>query len=256
MAKNKGEYRELSKNFTEAWQKSELKDFYEEHKEELYIGIRGGYINLYYKGASISKIEYKSKLKKFDCTIAKRYLYGKDSERGRQRIAIKDLREKYDDIKKNVDIIQTDEKVAQQLIVQSINANNSEWQCVDMEYAKNEQAGRFDIIAVTKKKPYKVALIELKYDSKAIGGTNGICKHAEDFLEFVDKNKFEHLKHEIPHMISSYRKLVSASQPEVLEEEFCDAKPYICFMILANNNNNLLKQTKRYLFADAYKASA
>lgn len=244
---NNKKYRGLSQEFISAWNKSELKDFYEKHKEELYIGIRVGYINLYYKGASISKIKYSSKTKKFHYEIANRYL-DIDNKKGRQQITLDDLKYNYEKIKENVSIIQTDEKIAQQLIAQYINENNFEWQCIDIEYEKKNQSGRFgrfDIIAVTRQKPYKTALIELKYGSKAIGGSNGICKHAEDFLLFVGENN--DLKEELCSVMNSYRSLVSSSHPEVSVEDF-NNNADIYFMILANNlDDNLVNQTKRYL---------
>ena len=243
---NNVKYRGLSEKFITAWDESELKDFYEEHKNELFIGIRDEYINIYYKCASISKISLTSNGFKYE--IANRYL-NCDAEKGRQTITFDCLKSEYNQIKKNVDHIQSAEKISQQIFAQNINKNkNSKWQCIDIEYVKDGQAGRFDIIAVTKQKPYKTALIELKYDSGAIGGNNGICKHAEDFLLFADENRFEtYLKKELCSIINSYRKLVSSSKPLVSVEDF-NKNADIYFVILANQNNKLLAQTKRYLF--------
>lgn len=51
--------------------------------------------------------------------------------------------------------------------------------------------GQFDILAISKEKPHKVALIELKYGSGALGGKSGIHKHIEDFKKYQDKNYFD-----------------------------------------------------------------
>jgi len=80
-----------------------------------------------------------------------------------------------------------------------LNNRNSNWFCIDVEYVKAFQNkkekdkadfnGRFDIIAISKKKPHKIALIELKkYGNRTIGGNSGIYKHVEDFAKFYEKN--------------------------------------------------------------------
>lgn len=248
--------RSLSDKFISEWNNSEIKDFYEAHKDELFIGIRDNYINLYYKCASISKIEYQPKFKKFSFEIASKYL-DSDNKSGRQKITFEELKSRYDSIKDNIDKMQTNEKISQQILAQNINKNkNSKWRIIDIEYVKAEQEGRFDIIAITKEKPYKVALIELKYGSNAIGGDSGIRKHAEDFLSFIDENRFQkYLKTEICSIVNDYRKLTSSPLPQIAEENICD-KPDIYFVILANNkNNDLVEMTKRYLFEDAKRAS-
>lgn len=248
--------RSLSDKFISEWNNSEIKDFYEAHKDELFIGIRDNYINLYYKCASISKIEYQPKFKKFSFEIANKYLE-RNNKSGRQKITFEELKSRYDSIKDNIDKIQTKEKISQQILAQNINKNNnSKWRIIDIEYVKAEQEGRFDIIAITKENPYKVALIELKYGSNAIGGDSGIRKHAEDFLSFIDENRFQkYLKAEICSIVNDYRKLASSPLPQIAEENICD-KPDIYFVILANNkNNDLVEMTKRYLFDDAKRAS-
>ena len=49
--------RSLSDKFISEWNNSEIKDFYEAHKDELFIGIRDNYINLYYNNTSFEKRE-------------------------------------------------------------------------------------------------------------------------------------------------------------------------------------------------------
>lgn len=52
--------RGISENFADAFKKSQLYQLYEKHKDELLIGIRNDYLNLYYNCDSIAKIEYKN----------------------------------------------------------------------------------------------------------------------------------------------------------------------------------------------------
>ena len=76
----------------------------------------------------------------------------------------------------------------------------SEWYCTDVEWRRPADAehldfnARFDIIAITKKSPYRIAIIELKYGRKAVGGDSGIRKHIEVFYLFGKYNYFEIFK--------------------------------------------------------------
>jgi hypothetical protein len=45
-------------DFAEAFKQCELFELYEEHKDELFIGVRNNYMNLYYNCDSIAKINY------------------------------------------------------------------------------------------------------------------------------------------------------------------------------------------------------
>jgi hypothetical protein len=78
--------RGISKDFAEAFKQSELYKLYGEHKDELFIGVRNNYLNLYYNCDRIAKIEYKKRDGKIDCEIDKYYLDGnhynsKDNEK-------------------------------------------------------------------------------------------------------------------------------------------------------------------------------
>jgi len=183
--------RGITEDFAEAFKKSELYKLLGEHKDELFIGVRNDYLNLYYNCDSIAKIEYKKRDEKIDCEIDKYYLDGnhynsKDKEK-RYKIEQKEICKQYEVIKKHSNDKATPEKKAQSKLVLLNNENlDSNWFCIDVEYVKsfNNRAdkkeadfnGRFDIIALSKMKPHKVALIELKYGSGAIGGTSGIYK--------------------------------------------------------------------------------
>lgn len=259
--------RGISKEFSHAFKKCDLYGLYEKHKDELIIGVRNNYLNLYYNCDSIAKIKYTNE--SICCEIDKYYIDGKHyntAKEKRFKTEPKEICDQYEKIKKNSNTKATPEKKAQSKLVLLNNGNNeSHWFCIDVEYVKqfiNKEEkieadfnGRFDIIALSKEKPHRVALIELKYGSGAIGGTSGICKHVKDFKEFVKKGFFErHLKHEIIEIIRSQNEL-GISIPFELPHEIDILEPEFFFITLNNNakenNGSTPKQTMDgYLFND------
>lgn len=262
--------RGISKEFSDSFKKSELYKLYKEHKDELFIGVRNNYLNLYYNCDSIAKVIYKKRDKKIVCEIDKYYLSGKhcksnDKEK-RCKTQPDQICEQYDKIKKHSNNKPTPEKKAQSKLVLLNNGNKaSNWFCIDIEYIKQfnnrdekEKADfncRFDIIALSKKKPHKVALIELKYGNGAIGGGSGIYKHVEDFIKFCDNGIFEnHLKNEIIEIIKSQIEL-GIAVPFELPSEKDVLSPDFYFITLDNNagkeNGSTPKQTMAgYLFEE------
>ena len=221
--------------FVEAFKVCELYELYKKHTGELLIGVRNNYLNLYYNCDSIAKIEYKQpkgeKGKRIVCEIDSYYLDGKHRDRTDKEKRIgkepSEICERYKEIKnysdnktdRNNKLKENFEKKAQsRLVISNNRSSNSKWFCVDVEYVKafinqseknkSKFSCRFDIIALSKEKPHRVALIELKYGSKAFSGESGIYKHIEDFKKFKDKDFFEnHLRQEIIDIIQSQKEL-------------------------------------------------
>ena len=261
---------EDSKEFAEAFKKCELHKLYQEHRNELFLGVRNNYLNLYYNCDSIAKVKYTKR--SICCKIDKYYLDGthyKSIDKKIQEIAPSKINEKYEIIKMYSDKKGTEEKIAQSKLV-LLNNNNKEsnWFCIDVEYVKafrnkdeKDKANlncRFDVIALSKEKPHRVALIELKHGSGAIGGKSGIYKHVEDFTKFCKKKYFEdHLKGEIIDIIKS-QKLLGIDVPfELSSAEDLLSPPEFYFITLNNNpdpeneNASTPKQTMAgYLFKD------
>ena len=260
--------RGISNTFAEAFKNSDLYRFYTEHKDELLIGIRNNYLNLYYNCDSIAKIHYTKNT--IWCEIDSYYLYGKSCK---SKEAIKPYRidqgeiiEKYKTIKKHSDSKTSSEKKAQSKLVILNNENeDSGWFCIDVEYVKsfkNKEEkndakfnARFDIIALSKETPHRVALIELKYGSGAIGGKSGVYKHVEDFSKFCKKRYYEeHLKEEIINIVESQKEIGISVQFDVPREHNL-LSPEFYFITLNNNaekeKGSTPKQTMAgYLFED------
>ena len=172
-------------------------------------------------------------------------------------------------IKQKSDERKKREKQAQQrLYIQNNNSLSSEWFCIDVEYTKSlrgksrAEDWRFDIIAISKSKPHKIALIELKYGAGALGEPSGIRTHVKDFYSFHVQDSscefsFGELKQEVVSMISKLD-LLGVSIPEELAEvdgnKISDSPEY--YFITLNNNpaeegKSLPKQTMSgYLFGD------
>ena len=260
--------RGISKEFAEAFIKSDLYKFYLANKHELLVGVRNNYLNLYYNCDSISKIKYING--SIVCEVDKYYLDGKHySSKDKEKhyvINQSQIFNQYKDIKKHSNAKANQEKKAQSKLFILNNENpNSNWYCIDVEYVKafKNQAekdkansnGRFDIIAISKNRPHRVALIELKYGNGAIGGTSGIYKHVSDFIKFIDKDFFEkHLKQEIIEIIQSQLNL-RIPVPFKLPKKKDLFPPEFYFITLNNkaekSNGSTPKQTMAgYLFKD------
>ena len=238
--------RGLSEPFTKAFATSGLFAFYEANSKDLLLGIRNEYVNIYYKGASVCKVEYDENSGGFSCETAKKYLYGEGDygKKSYETVSPEEIEQKYHEIiKKNIENIHSpDERVAQQELIMRNNANaESKWFCVDLEYVKQRNNrgekpyGRFDIIAISKKPPYQVALIELKYGADAIGGKSGIVKHANDFAEFNKSHIFtKHMKNEIVDIVRSLGTMNVCPITISDESEICDTPKF--YFITLNNN--------------------
>lgn len=240
--------RGISTDFANAFKGSDLYKLYKEHQDELFIGVRNNYLNLYYNCDSIAKIKYTRNT--IWCEIDRYYIDGKSysskDKNKRYRIEQTEIIEKYEIIKNHSQNKLSSEKKAQSKLVILNNENKeSNWFCVDVEYIKSFKNlaqrnmanfnARFDIIAITKKAPHKVALIELKYGGDAMGGDSGIYKHVHDFSEFCEKGYYEdHLRGEIIEIIESQKEIGVTDLFDGIKEENL-LSPEFYFITLDNN---------------------
>jgi hypothetical protein len=261
--KSKKITRGISKEFAEAFNRSKLQDLYQSNSKELLIGVRNNYLNLYYNCDSIAKVKYKQG--KITCEIDKYYIDGEHYKGSDKRKIIDPdyIYDNYQVLKVNSCKKATLEKKSQSELVQLNNNNNvSKWHCFDVEWVKafeNEQQkkdakfnGRFDIIAISKERPHKVALIELKYGSGAIGGKSGIYKHIEDFNKYQFSNYFD--KQEVCDIIES-QEMLGINIPQELKNIHPNDIVGFEFYVITLNNNAEKGSTPRqtmsgYLFND------
>jgi hypothetical protein len=188
--------------------------------------IRQDYLCIYHDSDLVAKVDLdKGELR---CMVHSYYL--SDCYLTGKKPAKKYVRVSPDTIVENIEVIRqnsyaryTPEKKAQQQVFYRNNINpNSEWYCIDIEYkqAKRKDVefdGRCDIIAISKSEPRRIALIELKYNRKAIGGKSGIVDHIHDFCSFNDSELSKAiLREECSSILSNYQDL-GIQIPEALK---------------------------------------
>ena len=250
----------IDKKFGDSFKKSCFyKDIYRKHKNEVVIGVRDSYINIYYNCDSIAKIEVNNPNK---CVIDSYYTNG-----GEDTLSDNKMVQCYETIKEKSDSRKKYEKQAQQKLFMDNNNNpSSDWFCIDVEYTKSlkgkekPEDWRFDIIAISKFPPFRVALIELKYGSGAMKEPSGIRTHVKDFYSFYKNNKFEILKPEIISIINGLSH-VGVNVPSSLNDISCEditQEPEFYFITLNNSpapehpssDNTPKKTMSGYLFRD------
>jgi len=257
--------RGIDADLANAFKNSKLYELYTEHPDELFLGVRDNYLNLYYNCDSIAKIAYKKREEAVSCKIDRYFLDGNHYRKNKLVILNPcEIRKNYRVIKKHSnDVVKAKkdkkEKKAQSKLVILNNENkSSNWFCIDIEYANPNFRGRFDIIAIskTKKPKHKVALIELKYGNDAIGGKSGIYEHVKNFIEFNKEGYFiKQMKQEIVSIIKSLDNLGVEIPFTIPEESSISDNPDFYFITLDNNAEKIGASTPKqtmaaYLFKD------
>lgn len=244
----------IDENFAKKFKESDFyKIVYKQNINDVIIGIRDGYINLYYNCDSIAKISASSKELKAE--ISSYYL----AKKGRaKKITVNEMVQNLNLIKAQSDKRQKFEKQAQEQLYIKNNLNSSsDWFCIDVEYTKSGADWRYDIIAVSKDPEHRVALIELKYGTRAIGGDSGIRTHIKDFYSFYKKKDFNEFKSEIILIIKKLIELgvnVPNSLHDLEESHLC-SEPQFYIITLNNNPEEGQEATPEmsmsgYLFSD------
>ena len=245
----------IDKAFCEAFKRTKFyTEIYQKHKDEIIIGIRDGYINLYYNCDSIAKIRVGQPSK---ALLASYY-----TDKKTRSLSDEEYVSFYNSIKEKSDRRDKKEKQAQERLFIDNNSNpSSAWFCIDVEFTKSlrgkntAEDWRFDIIAISKTAPYRVALIELKYGKKAIGGKSGIRTHVRDFYAFHKGNRYIDLKDEIVSIVKSLQEIgvdVPYNLTEISTNEFA-IYPEFYFITIDNNiaGASTPEQTMSgYLFKD------
>lgn len=211
-------------------------EIYQKHKNEIIIGIRNGYINLYYNCDSIAKIRVGQP--------SKAQLEPYYTDKKTRSLSDEEYVSFYNSIKEKSDRKDKKEKQAQERLFIDNNSNpSSAWFCIDVEFTKSLRGKntakdwRFDIIAISKVAPFRVALIELKYDKVAIGGKSGVRTHVRDFYTFHKENRYENLKDEIVSIVKSLQRIgvdVPYNFAEISTNKFAIYPEF--YFIMINNN--------------------
>lgn len=228
----------------------------------LCIEVRENYVNTYYRGGNILKIEEKGN--SFNAWFDTNYL---DENTTRVSNDLPGLLVGSDDIKKWIDVIPflkhemdlwfghhpKNEREFQQLMLRENNFGNSakstDYFICDIEYAND--TGRFDLIAVQwpsssvhrkNNKNLRLAFIEMKYLDNALTGTSGLCKHVKDINTFLSKGEnLANIKEEMKVIFNQKLELGLINNQKSIES-FSDDKPeFILALINHDPESSILR---------------
>jgi len=177
----------------------------------LMLGIRDGYINIYYRGGNLLRITEKQD--SFDVFFDKKY----DLSEGYETYNALNLPEKITEpaqldkwvssissLKELMDFWFSKnpkmEREFQQLVERENNRSSisgeTEYFITDIEFADSSIGARFDILAIkwpaSGRKDGKnctASIIEMKYGDDALSGKSGLIKHVEDINRFLTNKK-------------------------------------------------------------------
>ena len=226
--------------------------------------LRGGYVEIYYRGGLLYKITNKGN-SNYEITYTKKYILEKNAQGSGVINSVADAESEVAKYKHNMDLYFSKypklEKEFQQIIVRENNLSGAvshatDYFILDIEYAS--MGARFDMLAVkwvstgSKRKNTEnlpIAFIEVKYGDGAVTGQASIGKHIRDYINFrKDKNKMKQLAEDM-------QKVFNQKCDLGLIKAFEGKKPSIsidpdnveCIFIFANHDpdkTNLLKEIK------------
>ena len=167
----------------------------------LCLQIRNNYINVYYKGGSMMRVEALVEKGGYSIFSDKSYLKGVELPKKIDAHGRNDVLQWVNNmhlIKSNMDVKSKAEREFQQLVARennfSVVSNETDYFITDIEYLDSEnKEGRFDMIGirwdstgVSRKsgENCKLVIIEMKYGDGAVSGSSGVVKHLSDVDKF------------------------------------------------------------------------
>ena len=263
MVRNKStKIRGLSDSFLERIENGFLFPFLDLARKDrtLCLEIRENYINIYYRGGNILRLEEEDGeqgiyIANFDRNyldkatsrvpkdLPKELFSGKDIELWLSVVPF---------LKHEMDLWfgrnPKNEREFQQLIVRENNldkcAKSTDYFICDIEYANDN--GRFDLIAVRwpsssaerkNNTDIRLAFIEMKYTDCALAGNAGLKQHLRDMNKFLsDPQKLDSLKSEMRNVFNQMRRLKLIDNQKDIAE-FSKEKPEYIF-VLANHDRD------------------
>ena len=217
--------RGLDKEFMEDLKNSKLKEVLETVKSDdtVCLEIRDNYVNIYYRGGNLLKIERSNNKYKvhFDFNYFNnsntRY---KDKISDLDSYSIKEWVDSVPFLKYEMDAFFSQnsrlEREFQQLVVRQNNstsiAGDTDYYIADIEYANSSNGSKFDLVAIKWKSIGQdrkkgdvptLSLMEMKYGDDQLSGKAGLVDHIKDFYTFIkDEEKLKTLYEEAETMFN------------------------------------------------------
>lgn len=269
-----GNGRGLQDNFMSSLKDGLLNPLLERIKKDftLDLQIRKNYINIYYRGGNILKVESDSEvvyIPHFEEKYYKRMTKTKSiqvieslPQKLKSKNEVTAWVEAIPFLKEVMDIYfstkSQNEREFQQLIVRENNFDSIEkgtdYYICDIEYKEKgaKNSGRFDMLAVKwkstasnrkKTKDLGIAFIEVKYGDGSLNGKSGIVKHIKDMNDFLgDENNLKNIKEEMK-CIFNQKKELGLIKARNNIDEIGSGKPEYIF-IIANHDPESKKLKK------------
>ncbi|MCP5455903.1 MAG: hypothetical protein H7A30_06550 [Thermotogae bacterium] len=268
--------RELSRNFFNDLKSGILLPIFKYVKSDstIFLEIRDGFINLYYRGGNLLKISEKAD--GYKIAFDTNYFLDKSTN---EYINIKNLflnlknvnnnNNFIPDLIANIPILKSEmdkwftkktklEREIQQILVKENNINlcqKSDYFIIDIEYTYKNDNGiyaRFDAVGVKwesdgvsrkRTKNLQLSFIELKFMDSTLKNSSGILKHIMDINDFCsDNKKISCVKNEMKNIFAIKSELGCIENQNKIES-FSEEKPEL-ILILANHDpdSNILKE--------------
>lgn len=269
--------RHLEKSFFTALNKGLLAPILNMVKSDqtLDMEIRNNYINIYYRGGNLSKLEEINPKTSYSLEFNENYFTGnpiKLPSKLNNTNGVDDLLECIPLLKHKMDLYfgrqkktkkdkirSWDEREAQQLLIRENNfgrlAMSTDYYICDMEY-DNHKGSKFDLVAVKWPSRFygkncKLAVIEMKYGDNALKGDSGLLNHLKDINDFfrdeINRKSLEDEMQEVLKQKVELGLITNKNANNTIKSWDENDKPDLIF-ILSNHHpkkSNLLKEIKR-----------
>ena len=231
--------RHLKSNFLTALKEGELSPLLKLVKSDssLCLELRGPYINVYYRGGNLMKVEHRSSGARFD--FDKKYgtkppepIAGVDA----WLAAVPHLKHAMDqhEVGKS-----RSEREAQQLLLRENNigrvASSTDYYICDIEYNVGNRQGQFDMVGVRwlgQGNEERLVFVEVKYGGDAVKGASGIASHIKDINCFLsDPKRVQSFKEDMVQVFNQKLDLGLIHCDKKLES-FSDERPLILLVLI------------------------